>query len=105
MALFDALSRLLRRSRRGSEADPTPEPDAISCEQAIRLVHDFLDGELEDVPSARVRRHFEVCQRCYPHLRLEESFRAALRGATSGERASPELRDRVLKVLEEAAAE
>ncbi len=105
MTLFDGVRRLFsRRDGNGAHAH-APDPDAISCEEALRLVQDFLDGELEDVSSARVRNHFEACQRCYPHLRLEEAFRTALRNATQGERATPELRNRVLEVLKEAATD
>jgi anti-sigma factor (TIGR02949 family) len=105
MTFFDGLRRLFGGGAPKGTDTSAPDSDEMSCEEALRLVQDFLDGELEDVSGARVRRHFEMCQRCYPHLRLEESFRAALRKATRGERASRELRERVLKVLEETAAD
>lgn len=104
MSLFDVLGRIFRRAREdGHEHDSGP--GAGSCEEAMRLVQEFLDGELEDVSAARVRRHFEICQRCYPRLRLEEAFRAALHKVAEGEGASPELRERVLRVLQEARAD
>ena len=46
----------------------------ISCEDALHRIHEFIDGELEDVSSEQVKAHFDVCGRCYPHLQLEESF-------------------------------
>ncbi len=116
MSLFDVLRRLLggpgtSPGRTGLDATarndvpPEPGPEDVSCEEALRLVQEFLDGELGEVPSARLKRHFEICQGCYPHLRLEEAFRTALHKAAAGERASPELRERVLEVLEDAAAD
>jgi len=104
MSRLDVLKRLFR----GSPSEPHPDhghPDGLSCEDALRLVHDFLDGELEDTSSDDVKAHFEKCQRCYPFLRMEESFRLALRKAARGEPTPPDLRDRVLSVLEEAAAD
>ena len=77
----------------------------ISCEEALNLVHEFIDGELEDVSSDQVKAHFDVCGRCYPHLKLEESFRAAVRKAAAGEKASPELKSRLMALLAEAATE
>ena len=77
--------------------------DSISCEEALRLVHDFLDGELEGVSPAEVKAHFEVCQGCYPHLRLERAFREAMRRACARQTAPPELRDKVERLLSEAA--
>jgi len=103
-----SLLHVLRRFFRDSPPEHAPDhahPEGISCEDALRLVHDFLDGELEDTSGANVKAHFEQCQRCYPFLRLEESFRLALRKAARGETTPPDLRDRVLNVLEEAAAD
>ncbi len=102
MSFTDAVKRLFGGSAREDRAAGF---EGISCQEAIRLVYDFLDGELEDASSARVRAHFEKCQRCYPHLRLEESFRLALQKAVRGESTPPDLRDRVLRVLEDAAAD
>jgi len=65
-------------------------------------LYEFLDGELEGAPSERVRAHFEVCQRCYPHLQLETSFRAAVQRACGGASAPPELRSRLIAALAEA---
>jgi len=73
----------------------------ISCRDALELIYEYLDGELEDVPEEQVRAHFEACQRCFPRLKLEESFRAAVRRATRGRAAPPELRSRVIALLAE----
>ena len=70
-----------------------------TCHEALRLVHEFLDGELDGVSRAEVDAHFEMCRRCYPHLRLERRFREALLRACAGETAPPELRARVLDLV------
>lgn len=102
MSFLDALKRFFRSS---SQEHEHPHTEGISCEDALRLVHDFLDGELERTPSASVKAHFEKCQACYPFLRLEESFRTALRKAARGETPPPDLRGRVLHLLEDAATD
>jgi anti-sigma factor (TIGR02949 family) len=73
----------------------------ISCRDALNLIFEYLDGELEDVSEEEVRAHFEACRRCFPHLKLEESFRAAVQRATRGKAAPPELRSRVIELLSE----
>jgi anti-sigma factor (TIGR02949 family) len=73
--------------------------DGITCREAMTRVQEFLDGELEDASIDRVRAHFEVCSRCYPHLRFERSFREALARVTRGEAAPPELKRRVVELL------
>ena len=76
----------------------------ISCHDALTLVHEYLDGELEAVPENQVKRHFDMCERCYPHLHLETTFRDAVRRAAAGEKAPPELKTKLIKLLAEAEA-
>jgi len=102
MSIIDKLKGLF-----GSASDNGGglDPEMISCEEALSLVNEFLDGELEDVTKDRVKAHFDVCSRCYPHLRLEESFREAVRRASRGESASPELRAKLMSLLAEAQSD
>jgi anti-sigma factor (TIGR02949 family) len=77
----------------------------ISCHDALTLVQEFLDGELGDVSRDQVEAHFEACERCYPHLRLEQAFREAVGRAATGESAPPELRSAVMKALAKESSE
>lgn len=99
MTIFDRLGSFFGRERRDDGSA------AISCDDAVRRVQEFLDGELEDVSSEEVRAHFDACQRCYPHLRFEESFREAVRRAAGRETAPPELRERLLRLISEARSD
>lgn len=102
-----------RRAAEGAADDsaavptcPSPDGDAmLSCEEALAKVHEYIDGELDDVPASQVRQHFEQCQGCYPHLRLEQVFREALRRATSGQCAPDKLRTRITTLIDEARRE
>jgi len=93
MSFLDKLKGLF-----GRQAEPACQ-GAISCEEALKVVHEFLDGELEGVSLAEVKTHFEVCQGCYPHLRLEQSFRAALQRACGKGSAPPDLKERVARSI------
>jgi anti-sigma factor (TIGR02949 family) len=75
---------------------------SVTCQEAANLLYDYLDGELHDVSEEHVRAHFEMCRMCYPHLRFEESFRAAIRRAGAGETAPPELKAHLLELLKGA---
>lgn len=107
MGFIDRIKRLLGASGGSPASEPGTAPIAamparemISCEEALSLVYEYLDGELEDVSAERARVHFDVCQRCYPHLKLEESFQSALnRAAENAEAAPDELRARIMDVL------
>jgi anti-sigma factor (TIGR02949 family) len=75
--------------------------NGITCQEAVTIVQEFLDGVLEDASSERVRAHFEACSRCYPHLRFERSFREALARVGRGDGAPPDLKRRVVDLLAE----
>ena len=76
------------------------DKDEISCRAALSAVYDYLDGELDEVARERVKAHFEACGRCYPHLRLEESFREALLRACTGEKPPTDLKERLQAILD-----
>ena len=109
MSIFDSIKRFFGGAPapdgNGVQDVVDGSEEMISCEDALRLVHDFLDGELGDVPADQVRRHFEVCGQCYPHLQLETAYRDAVRRAAAGEEAPDTLKDRVSQLLAEARAE
>ncbi len=100
MTFLDRLGSLVE----GESADTCGgiRPDMASCDEALAAIYDFLDGELDDLSGDRIKAHFEVCGKCYPRLRLEESFRSALQRAYAGEAPPPGLRARLLEVLASA---
>lgn len=110
MSFFDSLKRLFGGSAgRDGEGSSMPPSDSgggaamemISCEEALAVLYEYLDGELEGVSHERVKAHFDICARCYPRLSLEKSFLAAVEKAGTGEKAPPELRTKVLGLLED----
>jgi anti-sigma factor (TIGR02949 family) len=96
MALFDKLKGVV------SSGSGHSGHGRISCQDALRLVSDFIDGELEDIPPDVVEAHFDACKACYPHLRLEQAFRAAMRRACRREKAPAELKARLAQLISEA---
>lgn len=97
-----SLSGRLRRVANMISATLAGTP-MITCEQALASMHELIDGELGPEDRERVRSHFEVCGRCYPRLRVEKSFRAAVRASLQGESAPPHLVARVRILLNDVA--
>jgi anti-sigma factor (TIGR02949 family) len=97
--MFDRIRKLFGAPHVGDEAS------MISCEDALRLVHDYLDGELEGRSAEEVQRHFDICSHCYPHLHLETVCRDTLRRAATGEGVPEELRNRVAALIAEARSD
>ncbi|MDT8369563.1 MAG: zf-HC2 domain-containing protein [Longimicrobiales bacterium] len=74
----------------------------MSCEESLRLLYEYLDGELDDLTAGEVKAHFDVCKACYPQLHLEERFRERLREAVASDDCPDAVRENVLAAIEEA---
>ena len=79
-------------------------PLRFDCEQTVRRLWDYLDGELGPVELAAVDAHLAECERCPRHFAFERHFleavRAARRNASMPDAASLRtLRDQVLARL------
>jgi anti-sigma factor (TIGR02949 family) len=88
----------LRDESRGQTSQEAP---MIECHEAMEKLFEFLDRELAPGEHEEVARHFEVCARCYPALTFERSFREALLRSQEGEATPPELRSKVIQVLQQ----
>jgi anti-sigma factor (TIGR02949 family) len=110
MTFIQRLKRLLGRSKEsdrgaGGNGKGQGSPDVISCKEAMDRLQEYLDGELDLVSHEEVAHHFAICQKCYPHLRLEERFRELLHRAGGGQACPEHLRRQVLEVLSSEADE
>lgn len=74
----------------------------IRCEEALARLWDFLDGELPPDDRDALRRHLEVCGRCYPRYDFQKAYFQYTRGLAEKEHAPPELRRRLFRrILEQ----
>ncbi|MDT8436474.1 MAG: zf-HC2 domain-containing protein [Gemmatimonadota bacterium] len=86
--------------KRGSGGGGRKPTDETTCEEALALVYEYLDGELEPERTDIVRRHLAQCRCCYPHFDFERMFLDYVRDVGGTPRSSPELRDRIRRILE-----
>lgn len=110
MTFLQRLKRLLGQSKErdpgaGGNGKGLGSPDVITCEEAMGRLQEYLDGELDGVSHEEVAHHFAICQKCYPHLRLEERFRELLHRAGRDQACPERLREQVLDLLSAEADE
>ena len=76
----------------------------MSCAESLR-VQAYFDGELPSPEASEIEKHLRECAQCHGFLEHLERARSTLRRTLSDERASPQLRARVMRALdaEEAA--
>jgi anti-sigma factor (TIGR02949 family) len=81
-------------------------PEMIPCDQVIRRLWEYVDGELEPESAAALRAHLDMCSRCLPQYDFQKAYRAfALR--TANQAVPPHVRRRVFDAIlaEEAGAD
>ena len=70
----------------------------ITCDEALRLLAVFLDGELHGAPHDAVERHLEICQGCFSRAEFERRLKAEVRRLRK-EEISPSFESRVRRLL------
>jgi anti-sigma factor RsiW len=75
----------------------------MQCAESTR-VHAYFDGELDVLSAAEFERHSGTCAECRELLRDLEQMRAALRRDLTYEGASPALRARITRSLDQESA-
>lgn len=78
----------------------------IRCEEALSRLWEFLDGELPPADETAVKRHLEVCNRCYPHYDFRRAYFEYARQVREREQAPASLRRELFRrILEQESAE
>lgn len=50
----------------------------IGCEEALRLVAAYLDGELAASEHGDIERHLSTCRSCYSRMEFEKALKTQL---------------------------
>src|SRR5579863_1257094 len=72
----------------------------MPCAEHLRL-QAYFDGELDAVAAADIERHTEGCAECRALLQDLQQTRSLLRGGLEYGTASPRLRERIVRVLDQ----
>lgn len=72
---------------------------ALTCEEVIERIFDYLDGELEQTTRDEIERHLETCRDCFSRAEFEERLRRRIRAAGS-QRAPDHLQRRIRDMLD-----
>ena len=70
----------------------------MDCEQVLRLLFEYLDGEVTDEQQRHVNHHLTLCRSCFSRAEFEKRLRLHL--DPLGEEAVPrELEQRVRSII------
>lgn len=89
-----------RKSPEEHGHDHETEHGDVGCLEAIEWLYAWLDDELDPDSVEQLERHVAHCQSCFSRREMERALTERMR-KSSGEQASPELRDRLERLLED----
>jgi len=72
-------------------------PRKMECEEAIRLVLDYLDNELTEIDHDAMEKHLHTCRSCFSRMEFEKHLKGKLHKVESIE-APQALKDRIKKM-------
>jgi anti-sigma factor (TIGR02949 family) len=78
-----------------------PEPGAADCGDALRRLHEFLDGELTAERRHLIRTHLDACACCLEAFDFEAELRVVISTCCRDDAVPEGLRLRVVAALEE----
>jgi len=78
--------------------------DAISCQELVELVTDYLEGALEPADLRRFEEHIAGCGKCTDYLAQMRATISAV-GALTPDDLSPEAEEELLHVFRDWLAE
>src|SRR5678815_6038274 len=77
----------------------------MDCQEAIKLMDGYLDGQLDPIANQTIEQHLRECGRCDQAYKTHGSLIPAIGNATPYFKASAELRERIQSSLREKTAE
>jgi anti-sigma factor (TIGR02949 family) len=74
------------------------ETDDTGCEQALKRLLEYIDGELPDSEHDSVERHLRTCRGCCSRMEFESRLKQRL-SALPAEDAPSKARDRIRDLI------
>jgi mycothiol system anti-sigma-R factor len=77
----------------------------MNCDEALKLMDAYLDGELDPITSQTIEQHLRECRNCDQAYKTQGSLIRAIGNVTPYYKAPAELRERIQSSLREEIAE
>lgn len=71
----------------------------LECEEAVRLMLEYLDSELDAGNNAAMQAHLQTCRSCYSRMEFERRLKKIARDVKK-QTAPASLRARIRKITE-----
>ena len=78
---------------------------STNCEDVVRSLWDYLDGELDETTAGKIQSHLDYCGHCKSHADFEQELVTKLAGLSREHSDPKRLKEQVLAALREAGLE
>jgi len=76
------------------------EPRKLNCDEAIQMLFEFLDNELDQHDHDAVEAHLHDCRACFSRAEFDKRLRGLIKGQDTAS-APTALRDRIKKITDQ----
>ncbi len=81
------------------------DPHEIDCSEVLMDVHRFLDGEIDEARTLRIRQHLDECSPCLRQFGIEREVKILVARCCGAERAPEDLRMKIVTRLQRVSLE
>ena len=78
------------------------DPELLDCEEVLRVMFAYVDGELSVTESAEVDAHLERCRSCFSRAEFERRLKARI-ADTADRSVRPEFERRIRTLIDDFA--
>lgn len=76
------------------------DPELLDCDEVLRVIFAYVDGELEGVDTDRVEAHLERCRSCFSRAEFERRLKGHMT-ELANEPVPPPLEHRIRRLISE----
>jgi mycothiol system anti-sigma-R factor len=73
----------------------------IKCEEVLKLLYDYIDKQLDSVPSHEIEEHLAKCRYCRRHHDFELALQQLVTKSCFAKKAPPVLSNKIKDLLRE----
>jgi mycothiol system anti-sigma-R factor len=73
----------------------------MTCEEAVKKLHEFLDHELDHATAEQVGKHLDLCKMCCDSMEFEKSLKKLVHDCCCLHKAPNFLREKILGCISE----
>ncbi len=71
----------------------------MTCREAVRKLYDYIDNELDNATTEKIKRHLELCRLCCDQFEFERTMKELVHKCCESSKAPAALKDKISKCL------